>query len=49
MTNAIHVKNLKKTFKTHKREHGLLNAVKSLVKRKYQIKHALKGVSFDIE
>ena len=49
MTNAIHVKDLKKTFKTHKREHGLLNAVKSLVKRKYKIKHALNGVSFDIE
>ncbi|MBW3002828.1 ATP-binding cassette domain-containing protein [Candidatus Woesearchaeota archaeon] len=49
MTNAIHVKDLKKTFKTHKREHGLLNAVKSLVKRQYKIKHALKGVSFDIE
>jgi len=49
MTNAIHVKDLKKTFKTHKREHGLFNAVKSLVKRQYQIKHALKGVSFDIK
>lgn len=49
MVKAIHVKDLKKTFKTHKREHGLLNAVKSLVKRQYKIKHALKGVSFDID
>ena len=49
MVKAIHVKDLKKTFKTHKREHGLLNSVKSLVKRQYKIKHALKGVSFDIE
>ena len=49
MTNAIHVKDLRKTFKTHKREQGLFNAIKSLVKRQYQIKHALKGVSFDIK
>jgi ABC-2 type transport system ATP-binding protein len=49
MTNAIHVKDLKKTFKTHKREHGLFNAIKSLVKREYKIKHALKGVNFDID
>ncbi len=48
MKNAIHIKDLKKTFKTHKREQGLFNAVKSLFKRDYQIKHALKGVNFDI-
>ena len=49
MTNAIHVKDLKKTFKTHKREHGLFSAVKSLFKREYKTKHALKGVNFDIK
>lgn len=49
MVKAIHVKDLKKTFKTHKREHGLLNAAKSLIKREYKIKHALRGVSFDID
>jgi len=49
MTNAIHVKDLKKTFKTHKRGQGLLNAVKSLFNRQYQIKHALNGVNFDIK
>ncbi len=46
--NVIHVKDLKKTFKTYKREEGFFNAVKSLFKREYTIKQALKGVSFDI-
>ncbi|MBU1975972.1 MAG: ATP-binding cassette domain-containing protein [Nanoarchaeota archaeon] len=44
----IQVKNLKKVFKTHKREPGLGNALKSLVKRKYLVKTALKGISFEI-
>lgn len=49
MANIIHVRDLKKTYKTHKREHGLFNAVKSLFKREYQLKPALQGVNFDIE
>jgi ABC-2 type transport system ATP-binding protein len=49
MAATIHVKDLRKTFKTHKREHGFFNAVKSLFKREYKIKHALQGVSFDIK
>lgn len=49
MTNVIHVKDLKKTFKTHKRKQGLFNAALSLFKRDYKVKHALRGVSFDIE
>lgn len=48
MKPVIHVKNLKKTFKTHRRGEGLLNAVKSLFKREFEIKKALKGVSFNI-
>ncbi|MFC1753040.1 ATP-binding cassette domain-containing protein [Thermoproteota archaeon] len=47
--NIIEVKNLKKVYKTHKRGEGLWNAVKSIFKRKYEYKHALKGVSFEIE
>lgn len=45
----IQVKNLRKEYKTHQREPGLFNAVKSLFKRKYEIKHALKGISFEVE
>lgn len=49
MANVIHVKDLKKTFTTHKREEGIINAVKSLFRRQFKIKHALRGVDFDIE
>lgn len=45
----IQVKNLRKVYKTHKREPGLFNAAVSLFKRKYEIKHALKGISFEVE
>jgi len=45
----IQIKNLKKTYRTHTREPGLANAIKSLFKRKYEIKHALKGISFEVE
>jgi ABC-2 type transport system ATP-binding protein len=46
---VIEVKDLRKTFKTHKREAGFGNAVKSLFKREYVITDALKGISFTIE
>ncbi|MBU0461274.1 MAG: ATP-binding cassette domain-containing protein, partial [Nanoarchaeota archaeon] len=46
---VIEVKNLKKVYKTHKRGEGLLNAFKSIIKRKFEYKHALKGVSFKID
>src|SRR3989338_1076912 len=49
MQPVIIVKNLKKTYKTHNREQGLLNAIKSLVHRKYEYKEALKGISFEGE
>lgn len=45
----IKVKDLRKVYKTHRREQGLLNAAKSLFKRQYEIKHALKGISFEVE
>lgn len=46
---AIEVNKLKKTYKTHKRGEGLLNAFKSVIKRQYVYKHALKGISFNIK
>jgi len=49
MAEIIHVKDLKKTFRTHARKEGLFNAVKSLFHREYQTKYALNGVSFDIK
>ncbi len=48
MAPIIRIKNLKKQYKTHKREKGFLNAAKSIFKREYEIKDALKGISFDI-
>ncbi len=48
MQDIIQVKNLKKSFKTFKREAGLFSAFKSLISRKYKIAHALKGISFEI-
>lgn len=48
MKPIIQIKDLRKQYKTHKREAGLWNAVKSLFNREYKIIHALKGVSFDI-
>ncbi len=49
MASIIEIKNLKKTYKTHRRGEGFINAVKSIFKRDYEIKHALKGISFDIK
>lgn len=49
MQPVIVVKDLKKIYKTHKREQGLLNAIKSLVHRDYEYKEALKGISFEVD
>ena len=49
MAPIIEVKNLKKVFKTHKREAGIGSAIASLFRRKYVYKEALKGISFSIE
>ncbi|MFH1638080.1 MAG: ATP-binding cassette domain-containing protein [Candidatus Woesearchaeota archaeon] len=46
---VIEVSNLKKVYKTHKRDSGILNAVKSVFWRKYEEKEALKGISFSIK
>lgn len=48
MKPIIELKDVKKVYKTHKREQGLKAAAKSLFKRDYEIKYALKGVTFDI-
>jgi ABC-2 type transport system ATP-binding protein len=49
MAAVIEVKGLKKNFKTYAREAGLLAAFKSLITRKYEIKRALKGISFAVD
>ena len=49
MAMVIEVRNLKKTFRTHTREAGLLEAVKSLFFRKYKTVLALSNVSFKVE
>lgn len=46
---AIHVKDLKKIYTAHKKAPGLLNSLKSIVKREKIEVPAVKGVSFDIE
>ncbi len=45
----VTIKNLTKTYKTHERKAGLMNAIKSLFNRKVVLKHALKDVSFTIK
>ena len=45
----IEVNHLQKNFKIYKRPKGTLNAVKSLFVRNYEIKEAVRDVSFSIE
>ncbi len=45
----IIVKNLNKTFKVNVRDSGLINAFKSLVKRKYKEIKAVDNISFQID
>ena len=45
----IHARDLVKHFKVHKRPPGFAAAVKSLVRRKYEVVKAVDGVSFTIE
>jgi len=45
----IEVKNLRKDYKTHKRETGILNAIKSLFNRQYETKYALRDVNLNIK
>lgn len=46
---VINVENLKKEYKITVKKEGLLGAIISLFNPKFQIKQAVKGVSFDIE
>lgn len=45
----IQVENLAKTFRVHKKEEGLKGSFKSLFRREWIEKSALKGVSFEIK
>jgi ABC-2 type transport system ATP-binding protein len=45
----IIVKNLKKSFKVHKKQAGVKASIKSLFKREYKNVEALKGISLEIE
>ncbi|HKP97188.1 MAG TPA: ATP-binding cassette domain-containing protein [Fibrobacteria bacterium] len=45
----IRARALRKTFRIHRKEPGLLGSVRSLFSRKWQEVHALKGVDLDVE
>lgn len=47
--SMIEVRQLSKTFRAHKKEPGLVGSMKSLFKRQWIDKQALKGVSLTIE
>ncbi len=44
----IRVRNLKKEFRVHRKEPGLIASIRSLFVREHIVKHALKGVSFEV-
>ncbi len=46
---VVKVKNLKKHFRVHQKEPGLIGSVKSLFQRKYQTVKAVDGISFSID
>ncbi len=48
MNPVISTTNLKKKYKVNRREAGFFNSVKNFLFRKYEIKKAVKGISFDI-
>lgn len=47
--NIIEVKHISKSFKIAKREAGLKNAIKSFLKRKYQVINSLEDINFSIK
>jgi ABC-2 type transport system ATP-binding protein len=47
--SIIEVKDLKKDYKISKKKEGLTGAILSLFHPQYEVKHAVKGVSFNIE
>jgi len=48
MEPIIRVENCAKVFKVHKKDPGLKGSVRSLFHRKWEEKHALKGVSLEV-
>lgn len=48
MESVIKIQDLRKVYKTHRREPGLWNAIKSLFRRDYRHIVALRDVSFEI-
>jgi len=46
---VIRARDLKKHFKVHKRPPGFVSAMKSLVRRRYEVVKAIDGVTFTIE
>lgn len=49
MSAIVNVKNLSKTFKVKIQKSGLKGTFKSLLKPEFNISHAVKGISFQIE
>ncbi len=45
----IRVRELRKEFKTYKKEPGIIGSLKSLVRRRYKIKVAVDDISFDVK
>jgi ABC-2 type transport system ATP-binding protein len=46
---AIQVDNLAKSFRTYRKQPGLIGSLKGLVRRKYESVHAVKEISFSID
>ena len=49
MPPIIHVHSLKKSFKVYHNHKGAFGAIRNLVDRKYDLVHAVDGVSFEIQ
>jgi ABC-2 type transport system ATP-binding protein len=45
----ITVRDLKKVYRVHRKQQGLLGSIKSLFRRQYKFVHAVDGISFNIE
>ena len=48
MKSMIHVRDLHKTFRVYRNHKGYLGALRTLFDRKYDLTHAVDGISFDI-
>ena len=49
METAIKVSGLTKEFKTYSKDEGFLSSIRSLFKRDFKLKHALKGIDIEIK